>query len=187
MISRQIESSKERFEYGMLVDSIIRARELFNNEPLDIIFKAQLIGRMWLPQYNSNTYNDLINTGNLNLVSDALIADKVRTHYTNLPYSWNDTFDKRNEELRRIMVDLIPLKFHVAILVSDSKPETEDTDAVLGSFEAKEIFEKLIDYPKIDFYVKNVTRGHLFHIDLMETIKMETTELIEDLQSFNKQ
>ena len=186
MMSRQLESSKKRFEYGMLVDSLIRARKLLNNEPLEIIFKAQLIGRMWLPQYNSNTYDDLINTGNFSLMSDPILADKVRTHYTSLPYSWNDTFDQRNEELRRIMVDLIPLKFQVAILTSDSKPETKDVDLVLSSIESKEIFENLIDYPKIEFYVKNVTRGHMFHIDLMKAIKIETKELINDLQSYNR-
>jgi hypothetical protein len=39
-------------------------------------------------------------------------------------------------------------------------------------------------YPKIDFYVKNVTRGHIFHIGLMEDVKKATTELINDLKNY---
>jgi hypothetical protein len=184
MISSQIIASKERFEFGMLVDSLIRSQDLKNNDEREVIYKAQLIGRMWLPQYNPNTYDDLINTGNFSLMSNPILADKVRTHYTSLPYSWNDTFDQRNEELRRIMVELIPLKFHVAVLAPESMTEIQSFETVLSESEAKEIFENMISYPKMEFYVKNVTRGHIFHISLMEDIKKASTELIKDLQSF---
>ena len=184
MISSQINASKERFEGGLMLDSLMKSNDLKNKNPIEIIFVAQGIGRMWLPQYNSNTYDDLINTGNFSLISDPNLADRVRTHYTSLPYSWNDTFDQRNEELRRIMVELIPLKFHVAVLAPESMPEIQSLEAVLNESEAKEIFENMVSYPKMEFFVKNVTRGHIFHIGLMEDIKKASTELIKDLQSF---
>jgi hypothetical protein len=184
MISEQISASNKRFEGGMLVDSLLEINDLKDNNPVDVIFIAQGIGRMWLPQYNSNTYDDLIGTGNFSLMTDPILADKVRIHYTSLPYSWNDTFDQRNEELRRVMVELIPLKFHVAVLVPQSMPEIQELETILSSVEAKQIFENMISYPKMEFYVKNVTRGHIFHIGLMEDIKKGTIDLIHDLQSF---
>jgi len=184
MMSRHIETSKEKFEAGMLIDSLIHNRNLYTNEALDVIFKAQAICRMWMPRYNTNTYTDLINTGNFSLISDQLIADNIRGHYTNLPHSWNDTFDKRNAELLRIMIDLIPLKYHVSILAPESMSNIESPETVLNDLEAKEIFKNLIDYPKIEFYIKNVTRGHIYHIRLMERIKKGTVELINDLQAY---
>jgi len=184
MISSQIESSRGLFEYGMLIDSLIYTRNLYTNEALDVIFKAQAIGRMWMPRYNTNAYADLINTGNFSLISDQLIADNIRGYYTNLPYSWNDTFDKRNEELLRVMIELIPLKYHVSILAPERMSNIESPEKVLNELEAKEIFKNLMDYPKIEFYIKNVTRGHVFHINLMENIKKETIELINDLQAY---
>ena len=42
-----------------------------------------------------------------------------------------------------------------------------------------------LPYPKIDFYVKNVTRGHIFHIGLMEDVKKATSELISILKTYN--
>ncbi len=184
MISNQIMQSKIRFEYGTALDSMIRIGNRHQISAVEVIEAAQYIGRLWLPQYNANTYNDLINTGNFNIITDPVIADHIRGHYTSLPYSWNDIFDQRMEELRRIMVELIPLKFHVAVLAPESMPNLPAPETVLSEEEAITIVENIMTYPKIDFYVKNVTRGHIFHIGLMEDVKKATTDLIKVLQNY---
>ncbi|PTM10634.1 MAG: hypothetical protein DA407_03345 [Bacteroidetes bacterium] len=184
MISNQIRQSKIRFEYGTALDSMIRIGNRRQISAVEVIEASQNIGRLWLPQYNANTYNDLINTGNFSIISDPVIADYIRGHYTGLPYSWNDIFDQRMEELRRIMVELIPLKFHVAVIAPESMPEIPKPETVLSEEEANAIVENMMAYPKIDFYVKNVTRGHIFHIGLMEDVKKATTELINDLKKY---
>jgi len=185
MMTGQIMRSKISFEYGTVLDSMIRIHKRGEIPAIETIDAAQSIGRMWLPQYNANTYNDLINTGNLNVISDPVIADQIRGHYTSLPYSWNDIFDQRMEELRRIMVELIPLKFHVAVLAPESMPNIPEPETILSDEEANAIVENIMTYPKIDFYVKNVTRAHIFHIGLMEDVKKATTELINDLKNIN--
>lgn len=184
MIAGQIMRSKVRFQYGTVLDSMIRIQDRSELSAIEVIDAAQSIGRLWLPQYNANTYNDLINTGNFNIISDPKIADHIRGHYTSLPYSWNDIFDQRMEELRRIMVELIPLKFHVAVLAPESMPNLPAPETVLSEEEAIAIVENIMTYPKIDFYVKNVTRGHIFHIGLMEDVKKATTDLIKVLQNY---
>jgi len=184
MMADQIRYSKIRFEYGTALDSMIRIGNRRQIPAIEVIEASQNIGRLWLPQYSANTYNDLINTGNLNIISDPVIADRIRGHYTSLPYSWNDIFDQRMEELRRIMVELIPLKFHVAVLAPESMPNIPEPESVLSEAEANTIVENIMAYPKIDFYVKNVTRGHIFHIGLMEDVKKATTELIDDLKNY---
>ncbi|MCK0177830.1 hypothetical protein MWU50_00840 [Flavobacteriaceae bacterium S0862] len=184
MIAGQIMRSKVRFEYGVVLDSLIRIQSRSEIPAIEVIDAAQSIGRLWLPQYNANTYNDLINTGNFSIISDPEIADRIRGHYTSLPYSWNDIFDQRMEELRRIMVELIPLKFHIAVLAPESMPNIPKLKTVLSDEESITIVENIMAYPKIDFYVKNVTRAHIFHIDLMEEVKEATTELINDLKKY---
>ena len=186
MMAEQIKRSKVSFEYGSVLDSMTRIRSRRDLPARRIINGAQHIGRVSLPQYNSNTYDDLINTGNFNIISEPKISSRIRTHYTNLPYSWNETFDQRNEELRRIIVDLMPLKFHAAILAPKSMPHLPDPKTVLNEEEAKAIVENIIDYPKINFYFKNVTRAHLFHIRLMERLKKSTINLMDVLNTYNQ-
>jgi hypothetical protein len=84
------------------------------------------------------------------------------------------------------MVELIPLKFHAAVLSPDSMPELPEPETVLSDEEAEVIFNNIINYPRIDFYVKNVTRGHIFHIGLMEDVNKATVNLIEVLKSYNE-
>ena len=84
------------------------------------------------------------------------------------------------------MVDLIPLKYHAAVLAPESMPHLPDPKTVLNEKEANAIVENIIHYPKINFYFKNVTRAHLYHIRLMERLKKLTINLIDVLNTYNQ-
>ncbi|MDX1471640.1 MAG: DUF6090 family protein [Flavobacteriaceae bacterium] len=186
MIAIQLENSTHSFNAGLMLDSIIRHGELYDFDPIEIIDEAQRLGRVWLPQYNTNTYDDLINTGNFDLIENRELADYIRGYYTNLPYQWSTTFGERNEELIRIMVEVIPLKFHVAVLASRDSPLRQPLEEVMTENEAIEIFEDMTGHPNISFHIKNVTRGHLFHMRLMAELGKGTNELLEILENYKQ-
>ena len=76
------------------------------------------------PSFRNNTYNDLVNTGNIKLLEDREIIDALMTYYT------TDFSDWREEYIHRLWreylphaIDMLPSEFLEDIVKNDSGSE----------------------------------------------------------------
>ena len=186
-LQNRIGLSKLRLEYGKELMQLMDGK-LTEYDPINMLIKAQSLGRMWDPYFNTNTYQDLTSTGSFNLIRDKNISDSIRTYYSTLPYQWVAEFSKRRQEgVHPLMVDVLPFNIHEEIITTDGLADYDAEYSVsLTGVNAESLIEQMRLQPKMAYELKNVTRSHLINIQVLEGIKERGKRLILLLQNYLK-
>ena len=184
-LQNRIGLSKLRLEYGKELMQLVDG-ELNNYDPVDMLIKAQSLGRMWDPYFNTNTYQDLTSTGSFNLIRDKNISDSIRTYYSTIPYQWVVEFSKRRQEgVHPLMVDILPFNIHEEILKTDRLADYDTQYSVsLTGVEAESLIEQMRLQPQMAFELKNVTRSHLINTQVLVGTKERGRRLILLLRDY---
>lgn len=184
MIANQIEGAEKRLAEAESLLAFVQGSEEVR-DPIHNLIEAQSISRFWDPVFSTNTYQDLINTGNFILISNPDVSDAIRSYYSSITYTWFDSFRERRNALLPVVVDAIPLQTHKEILLTDSLIVNDSVyNLSLTKTEAMATLEIIIQTPAIEQRVKNVARSHLIHTLVMEQHMKRAKTLIQALNEY---
>ena len=188
MLTGQIQSAQHRNEFSK------ELREILDNkikiqDTSHFIIGMQAIGRLDMPYTNNNTYQDLVNTGNLKLIKDKNIIEAIRQYYNTIPEEWYKTYHNQlvNGYLP-LAVDAIPMHIHERIIENEYNFEqsklTDTSTYPLTNFSREEtiqILSKIRNNKDFDFQLKRVTRSHLVHAKLLSQTLNNAVNLMKQL------
>ncbi len=155
-----IAHAKSRAQLGrLLISSIGKGRvEGDPNEFIWAVFSSILLN---YPSYKRATINDLLSTGNLQLLQDSNMKAAVAEYYTDIEYreQWKTNW----REMQMAMSHTLPylLDFDVAEagwLRYTGGPDWITEEFQFDSSVAEQVLRRIIEHPQAKFQIENMTR-----------------------------
>ncbi len=188
MLQILMDESDRKYETAHKLMKLYHEGENVFKDSIDVFLAIQDIGRTNSPSFRNNTYNDLVNTGNIKLLKDRDIIDALMTYYTTDYSDWLEEYIYRLwREYFPYAVDLLPTQFlEDAIWTEDLvKEDLKITDytSVKTPDPFKSIISEFRSIPEMDFHLKNISRTHLLHIRFLQNFKDRATDALHLLEN----
>jgi hypothetical protein len=188
MVTGQIQAAKLRNKNSNEIYDIIHRKSEITDTS-GFITKLQSIGRLDLPSTNYNTFNDLVNTGNMNLIRDIHITDAVKKYYSTIPEHWYKLYhDQLVNGYLPIAVDAIPMHLHEEIIINEFAYNGDYLDETLNNSvknftleDVDNILAAITNNKDYHFQLKRITRSHLVHEKLLTRTKNNAAQLLHQL------
>ena len=151
----------------------------------------QDIGRTVKPNVNNNTYNDLISTGNSNLIRNEDVLNQMYSYYKGISYEWFDEYiDRLWKGYLPLAIEAIDMETHQQIIDFEGtqiEQELGEYNIEVSHRQMVEAFNKLRAIEEMKFESKNVARTHLIHKKFMLRMKESAAELLNALSEYQKE
>ena len=193
MYSVQIKAAQTKFQYSKEIKEYINGTKIIADTSAFIV-NLQSIARLLLPSVNSNTYKDLISTGNIKLIHDKKIIDAIRDYYSDQQDWWY--MDYKNQLVNGYLplaVDVIPMHLHEEILKNEIASTFQDFSdkALLNNKvenytkeDVRQIMSALKDNTAFNFQLKRITRSHLVQVKILGLSKNSAKSLLNILEKW---
>ncbi len=166
----------------LLISTIDKGRvEGDPNEFIWAVFSSILLN---YPSYTRATYNDLLSTGNLQLLQDANMKAAVAGYYTDIEYreQWKITWREAQIDMGRTLPHLLDFDVvEAGWLRYTGGPDWITKEFQFDSSVAEQVLLRIIEHPQAKFQIENMTRiqdlMYLNHTD----IKERAAALVESL------
>jgi hypothetical protein len=182
-LDEAIALAENRAQLGrLLISTIDKGRvEGDPNEFIWAVFSSSLLN---YPSYTQATYNDLLSTGNLQLLQDANMKAAVAGYYTDIEYreQWRITWREAQIDMGRTLPHLLDFDVvEAGWLRYTGGPDWITKEFQFDSSVAEQVLLRIIEHPQAKFQIENMTRiqdlMYLNHTD----IKERAAALVESL------
>ncbi|MFC4720851.1 DUF6090 family protein [Geojedonia litorea] len=196
MYADQINAATLKYQYCKDIYNVIYEGQK-TKDTAKFIISLQSAGRLIVPTTTDNTYQDLLNTGNLKLIKDKQSIEAIRDYYSNPLYWWyQDYKDQLVNGYLPVVVDAIPMYIHEQILTNEIVDEYKDfTDNALLNNHldhySEEDFTQIINNLKTNadfrFQLKRITRSHLVQIKILGLSSKSANSLLKTLEKWKNE
>jgi len=153
------------------------------NEFIWAVFNSMLLN---YPSYTRTTINDLMSTGNLQLITDTTIKRNIASYYREIDYreQWEPNWRAMQMALERNMPDLLDFEIRTEYQEIYSAgtpfalPSHPDDIATAG-----EILQTILEHEEADGQIRNMTRIQDLHSENLAQIRQKAVELLNLLAS----
>lgn len=155
----------------------------------EALIAIQMVGRSWIPSVQTNTYQDLISTGNIRLIKDKNVSDKILEYYSNTYEDWFTEYKSRLwSGYLPLAIDLLDLNFLEDIMISEHNDSTitlpEHFELSVPEARADQLIKDFQNTPDFDFHIRNVARTHLLNAHVLTDIYKDAASLLHDLEAY---
>jgi len=143
----------------LIISTIDKGR--VEGDPNEFIWAVYSSFLLNYPSYTRATINDLLSTGNLQLLQDANLKAAVAEYYTDIEYreQWKTNWREMQIALEHTMPHL--LDFHVVEAGSlrySGGPDWITKEFQFDSSVAEQVLRRIIEHPKAKGQIENMTR-----------------------------
>lgn len=168
MLKELKEDSEFKHENAQKLMRVFNKETSVFEDSLSIMIAIQDIGRSNSPEFRNNTYNDLVNTGNIQLFKDREMIDVLMTYYTTDFSDWLDEYIHRLwREYLPVAIDILPSSFLEELVYMDMIDEEIKHYSEIVNYSpdmANSVIQKFQNTQEMDFLLKSISRTHLVHI-----------------------
>ncbi|SFO03795.1 hypothetical protein SAMN04488519_103187 [Algoriphagus ornithinivorans] len=188
----ELKNTKIRFEESQLLYGIITAEKPIIPDTANFLLSIQTIGRTNRPIIHRDTFEDLISTGNANIITNKRIFNSTSSYYGNIAEEWFDEYiDRMWKGYLPKGIDALPLSPLLQVLfeeisVSFGNKEIIPVQLKVSDSEFKMILDKIRNSNEFEFETKNITRSHLLHISFLQRAKIDAEQLMKELSDYLK-
>ena len=182
-LDNAIALAKSRALLGrLLISTIDKGRvEGDPNEFIWALFSSYLLN---FPSYTRATINDLLSTGNLQLLQDSNLKAAVAEYYTDIEYreQWKTNW----REMQIAMEHTLPHLLDFDVVEAGLLRYTGGPDWIIEEFQfdssvAEQVLRRIIEHPQAKWQIENMTRVQdTMYRNLIE-IKERAVALVESL------
>ncbi len=182
-LDEAIALAKSRARLGrLLISSIDKDRvESDPNEFIWAVFSSHLLN---YPSYTRATINDLLSTGNLQLLQDSNMKAAVAGYYTDIEYreQWKTNWRQMQIAMSQTLPHLLDFDVNEASLLRyRGGPDWITEEFQFDSSVAEQVLRRIIEHPQAKAQIENMTRiQDMMYLNLTD-IKKRTVALVESL------
>jgi hypothetical protein len=179
-----------RLDESKKIYEIITADRPVISDTTRFVVALQMIGRANRPKTNADTFEDLVITGNANIIQNKVLFNATSSHYTNIPYEWFDTYqDRMWKGYLPKGIDALTLDMLLDILEQETKDDLDSNiidgfNLAISEKDLQQILDKILNSEEFEFETKNIARSHRMHIRMLQGIQTSAEKLIEDLKEY---
>ena len=185
-LSIELRQAEKKYEKGKQIYNFITDQSYKIIDTIEFLITLQDVGRTDKPRIHTNTYDDLVSTGNSSLLTDKVILDDILSYYSTIPTEWFDEeyFDRMWKGYLPNAIDALDLDFLSTILLQDSTTIKSTYDLSVTNNEAEQMLSHFKSNPNIEFETKNITRTHLVHRFFLLKTRERANELLITLENY---
>ena len=182
-LDKAIALAKSRALLGrLLISTIDKGRvEGDPNEFIWALFSSYLLN---FPSYTRATINDLLSTGNLQLLQDANLKAAVAEYYTDIEYreQWKTNWREMQIALEHTMPHLLDFDVvEAGFLRYRGRPDWLTEEFQFDSSVAEQVLLRIIEHPQARWQIENMTRVQDTIYRNLTQIKERAVALVESL------
>jgi len=175
--------AESRAQLGrLLISSIDKGR--VEGDPNEFIWAVYSSFLLNYPSYTRATINDLLSTGNLQLLQDANLKAAVAEYYTDIEYreQWKINWREAQIDMERTLPHLLDFDVREAgLLRYTGGPDWITEEFQFDSSVAEQVLRRIIEHPQAKWQIENMTRVQdTMYRNLIE-IKERAVALVESL------
>jgi len=188
----ELKNTRIRFEESQALYQIITSDQPVIRDTSQFLLSIQTIGRTNRPVIHSDTFEDIISTGNANILQEKRIFNAISSYYSNVPNEWFDEYiDRLWKGYLPLGIDILPLNPLLNVIEEEMKTSLGNRGIVpvqlkVSQVEFQEILTKIRSSREFEFETKNITRSHLLHISFLEGMNRSALKLMQDLTNYLK-
>lgn len=190
--NRELRNTKIRFEESQALYEIVTAETPLIQDTAHFLLSIQTIGRTNKPVIHSDTFEDLVSTGNANIFQDKSLFNAASSYYRNIPEEWFDEYiDRLWKGYLPRGIDALPLDRLLQIIqeemdISYGMKEIVPVQLKVSDSEFQEILDKIRNSKEFEFETKNIARSHLLHITFLQRTRLDAEQLMKELEDYLK-
>lgn len=183
-------NAQKRLDEAKNIYEIITTDQPQIEDTSRFIVAIQMIGRTNRPRIHSDTFEDLISTGNVNIIQNKALFNQTSSYYNNIPFEWfAEYIDRMWKGYLPLGIDALSLETLLQILEQESKNgldtnEIEKINLEISKKEMQKVLDKILDSKEFEFETKNIARSHFLHISMLDKIQVAAEQVIEDLNTY---
>lgn len=182
-LDNAIALAKSRALLGrLLISTIDKGRvEGDPNEFIWALFSSYLLN---FPSYTRATINDLLSTGNLQLLQDSNLKAAVAEYYTDIEYreQWKTNWREMQIALEHTMPHLLDFDVvEAGFLRYRGRPDWLTEEFQFDSSVAEQVLLRIIEHPQAKWQIENMTRVQDTIYRNLTQIKERAVALVESL------
>jgi hypothetical protein len=175
--------AKSRAQLGRLLISSID-QDRVEGDPNEFIWAVYSSFLLNYPSYTRSTINDLLSTGNLQLLQDAKLKAAVAEYYTDIEYreQWKINWREAQIAMERTLPDLLDFDVREAgLLRYNGGPDWITKEFQFDSSVAEQVLRRIIEHPQAKGQIENMTRVQDTMYLILIAIKEHAVALEESL------
>ncbi len=175
--------AESRAQLGrLLISSIDKGR--VEGDPNEFIWAVYSSFLLNYPSYTRATINDLLSTGNLQLLQDANLKAAVAEYYTDIEYreQWKINWREAQIDMERTLPHLLDFDVREAgLLRYNGGPDWITKEFQFDSPVAEQVLRRIIEHPQAKGQIENMTRIQDTMYLILTAIKADSVALVESL------
>ena len=186
----ELKNTRIRFEESQALYEIITSDQAIISDTSQFLLSIQTIGRTNRPVIHSDTFEDLISTGNASILQDKSIYNSVSGYYSNIPWEWFDEYiDRLWKGYLPKGIDALPLEPLLQVIKEELNTSIGLREIVpvklkVTDKDVEKILNKIRNSEEFEFETKNIVRSHLLHISFLQRSKFEAEKLMQNLTDY---
>ena len=182
-LDNAIALAKSRALLGRLLISTIDKGRV-EGDPNEFIWAVYSSFLLNYPSYTRATINDLLSTGNLQLLQDANLKAAVAEYYTDIEYreQWKTNWREMQIALEHTMPHLLDFDVvEAGFLRYRGRPDWLTEEFQFDSSVAEQVLLRIIEHPQAKWQIENMTRVQDTIYRNLTQIKERAVALVESL------
>jgi len=182
-LDEAIALAKSRAQLGRLLISSID-KDRVEGDPSEFVWAVYSSFLLNYPSYTRATINDLLSTGNLQLLQDANLKAAVAEYYTDIEYreQWKINWREAQIDMERTLPHLLDFDVREAGLLRYSGgPDWITKEFQFDSSVAELVLRRIIEHPQAKGQIENMTRVQDTMYLILTAIKEHAVALVESL------
>lgn len=190
--NQELINTQIRFREAQTLYEIITTEKPIIPDTAQFLLSIQTIGRTNRPVIHSDTFEDLISTGNVSILQDKTIFNATSSYYSNIPNEWFDEYiDRLWKGYLPKGIDALPLDRLLKVIqeemeTSSGLKEIVQVNLTASDAEISDILDKIRNSKEFEFETKNIARSHLLHISFLQRGNTAAIQLMKELSDYQK-
>jgi hypothetical protein len=183
-----IERARSRAQLFRSIQSAIAAQHV-GGDPNDFIWAVFNTNLLNYPVYTRTTINDLLSTGNLQLVQDNELKKAIADYYADIEYKeqWTTNWRDMQIAMEHTHPDLLEFRIREAgQLRYIGGPEWVTEPFEFDSQTAEDVLQKIIGHPFAKGQIENMTRIQDSHYRNLTLVRQNAVALVNSLDVLAK-
>ncbi len=182
-LDKAIALAKSRAQLGrLLISSINKGR--IEDDPNEFIWAVYSSFLLNYPSYTRATINDLLSTGNLQLLQDSNLKAAVAEYYTDIEYreQWKTNWREMQIAMEHTLPDLLDFDVREAgMLRYTGGPDWITEEFQFDSSVAERVLRRIIEHPQAKGQIGNMIRVQDTAYNILTGIRERAVALVESL------
>ncbi len=182
-LDEAIALAKSRAQLGRLIVSTID-KDRVEGDPNEFIWAVYSSYLLNFPSYTRATINDLLSTGNLQLLQNSNLKAAIAEYYTDIEYreQWKTNWRQTQIGMVHTLPDLLDFNVREAgFLRYNGEADWITEDFQFDSSVAEQVLRKIIEHPQAKGQIENMIRVQDTMYLILNSIKKRAVALVETL------